>query len=222
MISHHHKTLFVHVPKCGGQSIETLFIEDLGLDWDTRAPLLLRANSNHRLGPPRLAHLLVSEYTRFKYMTEEQFRFYYKFAFVRNPYTRIVSLFNYLPLKIDFSTFVEKWLPKQFSLAHTYRTYPHSYLGYYHFVRPQVDFISNEEGDFLTENIFKLEEIDKSDSMGIIRQRCGLKGELKHINMAKEIKATISNLKGSHIKIIDQLYYKDFSLLNYPKMHIQK
>ena len=31
MISHEHKTVFIHIPKCGGQSVETCFLDDLGL-----------------------------------------------------------------------------------------------------------------------------------------------------------------------------------------------
>ena len=53
MISHKHKTIFVHIPKTGGQSVESVFIEDEGLTWDTRAPLLLRRNDD---GFPDLWH----------------------------------------------------------------------------------------------------------------------------------------------------------------------
>ena len=57
MISHPHRTVFVHIPKCGGQSIETAFLADLGLGWKSRAPLLMGANDRPELGPPRLSHL---------------------------------------------------------------------------------------------------------------------------------------------------------------------
>ena len=95
LISHSHKTVFVHVPKCGGQSIETAFLADLGLDWETRAPLLLRLNDNLRLGPPRLAHLIARDYARYHYLSDELFRSYYSFAILRDPVARTVSLYNF-------------------------------------------------------------------------------------------------------------------------------
>ena len=45
-----------------------MFLDDLSLDWMSRAPLLLRANDVTEVGPPRLAHLLASEYIRLKYL----------------------------------------------------------------------------------------------------------------------------------------------------------
>ena len=46
MLSHQHKTIFIHVPKTAGQSIETLFLDDLGLKWDQRGSLLLRRSTD--------------------------------------------------------------------------------------------------------------------------------------------------------------------------------
>jgi len=42
MISHKHKTVFVHIPKVAGQSVEQMYLADLGLNWSERAVLLLR------------------------------------------------------------------------------------------------------------------------------------------------------------------------------------
>jgi hypothetical protein len=70
------KSIFVHIPKNAGQSIEHVL-----------APLLLTYNNNPELGPPRLAHLKAREYVSCKYLTREQFDDYFKFAFVRDPGT---------------------------------------------------------------------------------------------------------------------------------------
>lgn len=106
MISHHHKSVFVHIPKCGGQSIETAFLHDIGLDWRRRAPLLLRFNDNPDLGPPRLAHLLARDYVTMGYLPKDMFDSYFKFAVVRNPYRRIVSTYQYLDTKRPFREFL--------------------------------------------------------------------------------------------------------------------
>ena len=78
--------VFVHVPKCAGQSVEMFFLNRIGLDWERRAPLLLRPNDVPALGPHLLAHLKAHEYVEKKWMTPLEFNEYFKFAFVRNPW----------------------------------------------------------------------------------------------------------------------------------------
>ena len=108
MISHHHKCIFIHIPKTAGQSIEHCFIRSLGLTWETRAPLLLRYNDRPELGPPSLAHLKYSEYSEYKYITEEQIQTYFKFAFIRNPWSRLVSIYKYMGQWFFFFFFKKK------------------------------------------------------------------------------------------------------------------
>src|SRR5689334_2187766 len=62
MLSHRFQTIFIHVPKTAGQSVERVFLEKHGLTWETRSELLLRENPDPSLGPRRLAHLYAREY----------------------------------------------------------------------------------------------------------------------------------------------------------------
>src|SRR5437764_11835271 len=95
MISHKYRTIFVHIPKTGGQSVENVFLTLHGLTWETREPLLLRPNSDRNLGPSQLAHLRAKEYVACGHIDQENFDSYFKFAFVRNPWERIVSGYHY-------------------------------------------------------------------------------------------------------------------------------
>jgi len=114
MISHKYKCIFVHIPKVAGQSIESFFIEKHGLTWNNRAPLLLRVNENPELGPPRLAHLNLYKYLEYQYISQDLFDKYYKFSFVRNPWARTVSFYNYglFYKKMTFKSFVTTVLPE--------------------------------------------------------------------------------------------------------------
>lgn len=153
MISHQHKCIFVHVPKCGGQSIEHMFLGDLGLTWETRGPLLLRPNEYSGLGPPRLAHLTALEYVKYHYVSRELFEQYYKFSVVRNPFDRVKSLYRYLGYS-DAVTF------NQFVCRHLVDIVENKTEQYW-FVRPQAEFIYDEEDRLLVDGVFKLERLDQ-------------------------------------------------------------
>ncbi|MCK6370200.1 MAG: sulfotransferase family protein [Gammaproteobacteria bacterium] len=113
MISHRYRTIFVHVPKTAGQSIELVFVQKSGLTWETRAPLLMRENPDPVRGPRRLAHLKAAEYIDLGYIAPIDYADYFKFAVVRNPWDRLVSAYKFLvgPAGIDFRDFVFNGYP---------------------------------------------------------------------------------------------------------------
>ena len=171
MICHHYKCIFIHIPKNAGQSIEHVFVKLLNLDWDTRAPLLLRYNDRPELGPPRLAHLKACEYVAYKYVTQEQFDEYFKFSFVRNPWDRVVSIYKYFAWDryVDFKKFVVAKL----------RNY--TWRDNFWFVRPQSHFVCNESGDIIVDFIGKFENL--ATDFNHVCRRLGLPPtELPHIN----------------------------------------
>ena len=151
MISHHHKCIFVHIPKNAGQSIEHVFLNLLNLDWETRAPLLLRYNDRAELGPPRLAHLRAQEYVSYRYLSQELFEEYFKFTFVRNPWSRMVSIYKYLKFnqKYEFKSFLKNAFKNKV------------WRDDYWFVRPQSDFVCTEDGKLLVDFVGKFETLQE-------------------------------------------------------------
>ena len=87
MISHRFKCVYVHVPKAGGQSIESVFVEQHGLTWETRAPLLLSPCNDRRFGPRFLAHLTAKEYVALGHLSQQDWDEYFTFAAIRNPWS---------------------------------------------------------------------------------------------------------------------------------------
>ncbi|WP_281556610.1 sulfotransferase family 2 domain-containing protein [Thalassomonas sp. RHCl1] len=164
MISHQDKCVFVHLPKAAGQSIESVFVARHGLDWQQRQALLLKPNSDPAQGPPRLAHLTAQEYLDYGYLTPGQFQQYFKFAFVRNPWSRLVSEYHYRRLhgdhayQLDFKAFLFGHFPTPDCDDHV--------LGkdYYRHVLPQWRFLYDEQEQCLVDFIGKFETLQQDFS----------------------------------------------------------
>ncbi|WP_374765211.1 sulfotransferase family 2 domain-containing protein [Yunchengibacter salinarum] len=75
MISHEYNCIFIHIPRTGGSSIEHLV-----------------ADKNWWSIDKKTKHLTASQAKR---IYSEHWDDYFKFAFVRNPYDRAVSLLNF-------------------------------------------------------------------------------------------------------------------------------
>jgi hypothetical protein len=235
MISHKHKAVFVHIPKCGGQSIERVFVEDNNLTWESRAPLLLRENNNELIGPPRLAHLGYEEYAKCGYASEEIMSEYRTFTVVRNPYKRLESLYRYLGhnCSVNFEKFVD--IIKNEVSANG---------SLYWFVKPQSDYICDESGNVLVDEVFHLESL--SQSMPAFLKKFGISiNEIPHTNKSKPKNFLRQNytrftyaLAGQFswswavdsmviwndytIRTVDEIYKNDFETLGYRTMEVKK
>lgn len=230
MISTQHKTIFVHIPKVAGQSIETLFLEDLGLDWEQRGELLMRKKKSHEQGPHRLAHLRAKDYVALGYTDAQTYDSFFKFSFVRNPYARVLSLYHYLGYSriISVEKFIEKVLVKMVNEDHF-------------FYQSQYDYLYSDKGKLLVDYVGKLEQI--SEDIEHVFEKSGLQGKkLPHVNKSeKGLKRGLTSLLTNpsllaHLKLgkvvskkkvkeltriekeaIYQLYSKDFEHFGYEK-----
>lgn len=173
--------MFIHVPKCAGQSVERFFLNRAGLDWETRAPFLLRFNDQEKLGPPRLAHLKAHQYVEKKWMTPSQFEEYFKFAFVRNPWDRIASFYRYLGYdrRCSFSRFVHTHLPRKMQSKAW-------------FLGPQAHYLYGSDGKLLIDFIGQFETLPQDFAM--VCERMGIAdAKLPHVNRSSEAGAGFKN-----------------------------
>jgi hypothetical protein len=205
MISHAHRTVFVHIPKCGGQSVEAAFLKDLGLRWKERAPLLMRPNEVPSLGPPRLAHLLARDYVARHYLSQDLFDAYFAFALVRSPFARVLSFFHYLDHHKGLSHFVQYRLTAAFEARD-------DFAGDYYFLRPQVDFLTDATGTPLLDRTYRLENLDAARSE--ISERTGMNRPIPHNNRSTP-RASLADLTRDDIAVIRALYEEDFEMLGY-------
>ena len=177
MISIHHKTIFVHIPKCAGQSVEAAFCEDLGLNWGKHRHLLAcmqRPASWRKDLPQRLAHLTAHDYVDKNFCPPEMFRDYFKFAIIRDPVDRLVSAWRYLPLDAGFAEFVERDLPERMAEDHF-------------FFRSQKRYLCEpRSGRLLVDEVVPFSDLARRWPM--IAARAGVHAPLRHRNKAPSTK----------------------------------
>lgn len=180
MISHPHKCIFVHIPKCAGQSVEHMFLAALGHDWESRSILSLGVNDDPTLGPPRLAHLKATEYVDLGYVSQATFDDYFKFAIVRNPWSRLVSMYKYLGLHFrrDFRDFVLR------DLERTYLTKMRWFSG------PQTGFVVDQSNKILVDSIVRFEQLDSEFAR--VARTAGLPSAvLPHVNPTSDLQPSL-------------------------------
>lgn len=141
MICDKYKTIFVHIPKTGGTSIEKVFFNDLkfkDFGLDSKENLFYQ-------------HFTPSELLAKGFIDQTQHDNYYKFTFVRNPWDRMVSEYFFqiknVPIlrRLSFTDFIyetKKVLNGQKSLLD-------DAWGINKHLEPQINFIKNEKIDFI-------------------------------------------------------------------------
>lgn len=92
MISHRYKCIFVHIPKCGGTSIENVIWPEPHLEADLAKGMIEPYRNKYQTGG--MQHLFARHIRQ--EVGDEIFNSYFKFAIVRNPWDRAVSQFIYL------------------------------------------------------------------------------------------------------------------------------
>jgi len=165
--------LFVHIPKTAGKSIEHFLLEAMTKTWDQRSEFLLRKNTDPAKGPEQLSHLTAAEYTSLGHLGREEFKEAYRFAFVRNPWARLVSEYFYRghQYRFTFESFIEN-LPLQSGISDECRH-----------VTQQSDFVFDENGKSLVNFVGRFENLNKD--FDYVCGELGLPcGSLRHIEVS--------------------------------------
>ena len=187
-----YKCIFVHIPKTGGKSVSRAIFGNLG------------GGHNHI----RKYKIVFGPYT---------FRKYYKFAFVRNPYSRLVSAYIFLSNGGDdkydrdwanehivhyesFDNFVRNWIN------------PANIFKKSHF-KPQVHYICNDKLQVEVDYVGRFEELEKD-----FQHICGIlniERELPHYNSSNKTKRWKEYYNTETFAIVNEVYKEDFEVFNY-------
>ena len=164
MISLKHKFIFIHIPKCGGTTLETSLVDD---------SCIFRYNTwphNFKLRYP-LNHFTLDDIEESKvlYPNFDQF---YSFTFVRNPFDRLVSEYFYLKNAFKLGDDIKKGLIYLAERSKNGVKGNHC-VSQYKFINNKINFIGKLEN-------FQQDFDIICDKIGIPRQQLPHKNKTNH------------------------------------------
>jgi hypothetical protein len=147
VISHKHKCIFIHIPRCGGTSIEC---DIIGQDWFHTSP----QNNHTPYYGYQTKHICASTAKR---IYAEYWNEYFKFTFIRNPWMRMLSMNRYPKFygvefnsdnTLDLTSYFEKFLNGEFDIRCLPTNYNKKYIKnsvYLNYIDEKLDFIGRFE-----------------------------------------------------------------------------
>jgi hypothetical protein len=189
-----HQCIFIHIPKTAGISVS---VSLLGKSIGNMSALYYQA-----------------------LFGKEDFNNYFKFAFVRNPFTRLVSAYEFLkqggggPLDA-----------KNVQIVQPYDTLEDFVINYLtpttakanRYFRPQYQFICDSDNRMLIDYIGRFESIE--DDYEYIRKKIGSGEPLKKLNITPTSKRSVKEhyLNNVVLQKVIAIYKKDFEFFGYSK-----
>lgn len=189
---HKSKSIFIHIPKNAGISIEKAIYEE-------------------KVGHHR--------YMEYAIASPLQVSTYFTFSFVRNPWSRVLSAFNFLKeggRNPADKQWAERYLDKfkcfdEFVLALQNERFREIVLSWQHF-RPQIDYLINHKGNIGVDYVGRVETIKKD--FKLICKKIGISARLPHLN-----KSPSKSYKKEYTKesknVVKRIYERDIQLFEY-------
>lgn len=228
-ILHKKKIIFIHIPKCAGNSLlenfysknklelnnfscDNVFIKFLYFKYEITNNIIHKLSFldyNNLIDNKHLiSHLPINLYVKKGLCTKKQLSEYYSFAIVRNPYDRFLSMYKFLYHSLGLC-------PKDFVF---YVKNIFNNVDYrYHFFQPQYKFICDNDdvNKILVDKIIRFENLDKEYLKIIEKYKLN---KLSHLNKSDNIISFKDFYSDEFIKKnVYELYKNDFIIFNYKK-----
>ena len=208
MISYELKCIFIHIPKCGGSSIErTLWPRpedrnEANLYWG----FISKYRNKYQTGG--LQHLLASQVR--EEVGAKIFETFYKFAFVRNPWDRIVSQFAYMQQRPDLMDYIGMSIDTEFK-AYLELIQQKEHVQW----MPQHKFILDEDGTFLVDQIGRLESFETDFLSILAKLNVNESAQLTHVNRSDRQPITEYYNDHESVEMVADIFSEDIQLLGY-------
>jgi len=227
-INHEKKAIFIHIPKTAGSYISNVLVKYYGFtnylnilvnkrpDHDiicktNKFPIVLTGNLtydnsffNKFIGI--LNYCQTSDYINEQCnMDSEKWKNYFKFCFIRHPYSRIISAWKHIkkifPNTLSFEQYISQ------------NKYNVSNIEYGHIFMSQTTYITNSQGMCGVNMIGKFEHLERD--LEIILKKIGIQQIIhnkKKINSSGNFNLKINK---KMLKIINYLFIDDFINFHY-------
>jgi hypothetical protein len=209
MISHEHKVIFIHIPKCAGSSIEKFFgvKQKLGqtdyeklYGWDPERKIYLQ-------------HATAEQLLSLDLIDEETWRSYFKFAFVRNPWSRAYSDYFWMMRETKIKDSFKNFLLRQGKFEEVLNApYREEYRGEH--LAPQLDFLTLND-EIAVDFVGKVENL--SQDFRRVREICGVtERPVEHINQGTYRWCHYSHFyTRQERKLVERIYREDIEQFGY-------
>lgn len=201
MILPNKKIIFVHVPKTGGTSIEHYLWYNLGLDKQYGKFFFYK-----KFFPSEHAHDPIQ---RYKYDDN-----YFKFGFVRNPYSRLISHYAFHQEYWSHRKYrsANDLLLKLRDFSHQRNPHPNTnkhYYTQYYFLNKDMDFIG------------RYENLHKDFSKALRKAGLGVHSLDAHeFKTSGEYKEECKEMIAANLEEITNIYRIDFEKFNYEQYNL--
>ena len=203
MISHFYKCIFIHIPKSAGTSIKILLSQEgSNIGYPVKNYSDLAESLRFEPPPP---HMRASDYLKYGFVDEPTFNAYFKFAFVRNPWDRIVSEYKFRrhSHRYDFKTFLFQHFPIP------------SWSDEYCHIIPQYHYIVDGQENILVDFVGKYENLKKD--FDTVCKKLGIsQADLPHTNKSKSI---VREFQNTPLEVLKNL--RDVLSIKYRKNNFQ-
>ncbi|MEQ9299453.1 MAG: sulfotransferase family 2 domain-containing protein [Cyclobacteriaceae bacterium] len=209
MISHRHQCIFIHIPKTGGTSIErALGHFDILKKGVQDHQLLSEIEPLDRISVCRYRvnrHILRRNVDYRPELSRNQYRRYFKFSIVRNPWARVYSWYRNTIRDVSHRNMPS--IPVDCKFDYFVRTYLDHWM-----LQPQTNWLVNRSGRIDVDFIGKFESL--SIDFSRISDKLGLDLELPHLLDSGKAKYQEAYDDDS-ISIVGAKYSEEIDLFGY-------
>lgn len=204
MISFKHKCIFVHIPKCGGSSVEEIIWEDRRDVSDLWMGFITKYRNKYQTGG--LQHLY-AKHIKME-VGSDIFAKYFKFAIVRNPWDKAVSQYSYMQHRKDLRKYIGMGKRDSFK-KYLYLIKHKTHVQWDH----QYKFVFDNNGDLMVDFLGRFENFEQD--LNYILTHLNIRGrKIPHKKKTNHLPYP-EYYDSESLEMINEFYKMDIQLFGY-------